>query len=330
MENNFYRTYSGYLKEIYQEKVYKLPINLPISCPNRQNNKGGCSFCGEVGTGFESMENNYTVTEQMMKDQETIKKKYKAHKFIAYFQNYTNTWMPLKQFEAYMQEAAEFPNIVEISVSTRPDCIKSEYLDVLEKISKEKNIRITIELGLQTVNYHTLKAMNRGHGLGAFLASVLLIHTYGFQICTHLILNLPNDTMDDIREATSIIAALPINIAKLHSLYIPKNSKLSFDYENGKICICSSQEYIKRLIFFVEHSRKDLVIERLFSRIPEEDSTFSNWGKSWWLLLDEFNRQMSEKESYQGKYYIPENEAAFYPEPFSNSTSNDSVTEKCC
>ena len=162
-ERNLYNKYSDYLKIKYGEKTYKLPINLPITCPNRIN-KSGCSFCSELGTGFEAFDSTVSVKEQMQKTKALIAKKYKAQKYIAYFQNYTNTFMPLEQFKNYMFEAASEPDVVEISISTRPDCIRTEYLDVLMDIYHRYGININIELGLQTVNYHTLDRIDRGHG----------------------------------------------------------------------------------------------------------------------------------------------------------------------
>ena len=135
-----YKTYSGHLKELYGEKVYKLPVNLPVTCPNRMDGDG-CSFCGGVGTGFEAMNCETSVSEQLLTTKEKIAKRYKAKKFIAYFQNYTNTFLPVKQLEQYMTEAAETEDIVGISISTRPDCITREYLDCMKKISDIHRIR---------------------------------------------------------------------------------------------------------------------------------------------------------------------------------------------
>ena len=126
-----YYPYSQYLKERYGEKVYKLPVNLPVSCPDRINGNG-CSFCAEKGTGFEAMDSAVSVTEQLLRTRDYIEKRYHAHKFIAYFQNFTNTFLPLSEFKSYMEMAAK-ENIVEIAVSTRPDCIRNEYLDVLDE-----------------------------------------------------------------------------------------------------------------------------------------------------------------------------------------------------
>ncbi len=300
MEEHIYRTYSNYLKEKYHCKVYKLPVNLPVTCPNRLDS-GGCSFCAEVGTGFEAMANTNTVTKQLTATKDKIRKRYKAEKFIAYFQNYTNTFLPLERFEAYMLEAAMQEDIAEISVSTRPDCIRKDYLDVLKGIQDVYSIGICIELGLQTANYHTLERINRGHSLAEWLDAVLTIKSYGFTVCTHIILNLPYDSPKDTLETAKVLSAMPIDIVKLHSLYIPYNTQLYSEYKNGKIDLCSKEEYINRLILFVEHLRKDIIIERLFSRVPEEDAAFSNWGSSWWKLKDEFIKKMTAQDSYQGK-----------------------------
>lgn len=301
MQDRYY-VYSKYLKDKYGEKVYKLPINLPITCPNRINNTG-CKFCSPVGTGFEAMESQISVIEQLNITSERIKMKYKAKKFIAYFQNYTNTYLPLEDFKRYINEAVEFRDLVEISISTRPDCIKDEYLIFLKQISEKYNININIELGLQTVNYHTLEKINRGHGLSEFIDSVLKISKYGFSICTHIILNLPYDDILDTNETAKILSALPVDIVKIHSLYIPKDTEFFRMYKNGEIKICTKEEYLNRLMEFIALLRPDIVIERLFSRIPEKDSIFSNWGTSWWKLKDEFDELMIKKDYYQGKKF---------------------------
>ncbi|MDO4311850.1 MAG: TIGR01212 family radical SAM protein [Eubacteriales bacterium] len=310
MKENIYYSYSEYLKNKYHEKVYKLPVNLPVSCPNRLKNAGGCAFCAEKGTGFESHNKNMSVTEQLAVTKELVEKKYHAHKFIAYFQNYTNTFLPLEEFKVYIEEAAHFDNIVEIAVSTRPDCVSEEYLKYLKEVSDIFHIQITIELGLQTANYHTLNFMRRGHGLAEFIDAVLRIQRYQFDICTHIILNLPGDEIEDSIETAKLLSALKVPVVKIHSLYIAKNSLLCDWYKNGKITLCSKDEYLNRLIHFIEYLSPEIAIERLFSRIPKEDAVFCNWGTSWWKLKDEFEYRMMEQNSFQGKSFHYLNGAA--------------------
>lgn len=297
-----YYPYSEYLKNKYGEKVYKLPVNLPVSCPNRMDGRG-CSFCAEAGTGFEAMDCRTSVTQQLDSTREHIEKRYHAHKFIAYFQNYTNTFLPLDKFTAYMEEAAALPYIVEIAISTRPDCIAAGYLDVLKRIQKEQGIGIMIELGLQTTNCHTLEAIGRGHTLAEFIDAVLTIKPYDFEICAHVILNLPGDDMLDAIETSKILSALKIPVIKIHSLYIAKNTRLCDDYENGTITLCSKEDYMERLMAFLEYLDPAAAIERLFSRIPEKDAVFCNWGTSWWKLRDELLGLMKERGNFQGKRF---------------------------
>lgn len=302
VEKKLYHKYSEFLQSKYGEKVYKLPVNLPITCPNRLDGRG-CSFCAEVGTGFEAMDSVYSVTEQLNHTKELITRKYKAKKFIAYFQNYTNTFMPLAQFEKYVTEAANTPDIVEISISTRPDCIRDDYLEVLKRVHETTQVEINIELGLQTVNYHTLDAINRGHSLAEYIDAMLRIKKYPFTVCTHVILNLPQDSIRDVIETAKIVSALGTDIVKAHSLYIAKNTQLSEEYKSGRIEICSKEEYFERVIAFINHLAPDIIVERLFSRVPEEDSDFSNWNTSWWKLQDELIDAMQREEAYQGKYF---------------------------
>ena len=299
MNKQRYHTYSDYLKKTYGEKVYKLPINLPLSCPNRIDGTG-CTFCADVGTGFEACDCHLSVREQLLKNKALIEKKYKAHKFIAYFQNYTNTFLAPAKLLSYMEEAAGVADIVEISISTRPDCISDEILALFYRFSQSFGIHIHLELGLQTANYHTLKAIHRGHGLAEFIDGVLRIANYGFTICTHIILNLPGDTMDDCIETAKIVSVLPIQIVKLHSLYIAKNSEMEKQYLAGTIQICSKEEYLERVVTFLEYIRPDMIVERLFSRIPEADARFSNWGISWRRLALELESLLEARDIVQG------------------------------
>lgn len=296
-----YNVYSQYLKEQYGEKVYKIPINLPVTCPNRDGTiaRGGCTYCGEIGAGFESLSNNISVEEQVNTNIEYIGEKYKANKFIAYFQNFTNTYLPLNLFKKYIRAACH-DKVVELSISTRPDCIREEYLLFLQKISKEKDIKITIELGLQTVNYHTLEKINRGHTLAEFIDAVLRIKKYGFKICCHLILNLPWDNETDVLESAKILSALNIEYIKLHSLYIEKKTIMGEQYTRGEIRLITKDEYVDRVILFLEYLSPDIVIQRLIGRAPEETTLFMNWNTSWWKIRDEIIEEMHKRSTFQG------------------------------
>lgn len=303
-EDWVYKTYANYLKDKYGEKVYKLPINLPITCPNRDCNigVGGCTFCGEEGGSFENQPNILSVEEQISKNKSHIEKRYKAKKFIAYFQNFSNTYMPLDRFKNYMNQAV-LEDIVGISVSTRPDCINEDYLIFLRDLSESNSLDITIELGLQTVNYHSLQKINRGHSLAEYIDSVIRIKKYGFRVCTHIILNLPWDNMEDTIESAKILSSLKIDEVKLHSLYLVRGTVMANQYLNKEFQMISKDEYVERVIKFLEYLDPNIVIQRIIGRAPEEESIFTNWDTSWWKIRDEIVNTMKTNGTYQGKSF---------------------------
>ena len=190
MSESRYLKYSEAMTKRFGKKVYKIPINLPVTCPNRDGNLsvGGCTFCGAVGTGFESMDNMISIAEQFEKTAVYIGKKYKAEGFIAFLQNFSNTYLPLERFEAYLKDV-ESLNVLGISISTRPDCIAPAYLAVLKEYQERNRWHVTMEYGLQSVNYHTLDRINRGHGLAEFIEAIQMTREYGFETCAHLIPN---------------------------------------------------------------------------------------------------------------------------------------------
>lgn len=304
MEKSRYRVYSQYLREKYKTKVYKIPVNLPVTCPNRDGvlGCGGCIFCGEEGAGFENLENTVSVEEQLNTNIRYIQEKYKAQKFIAYFQNFTNTYLPLDQFKEYIHAACQ-ENIVEIAVSTRPDCISDPYLAFLKEVTEKNQINISIELGLQSVNYHTLKQINRGHSLAEFVDAVLRIKRFGLESCAHMILNLPWDTMEDVIEGAKILSALGVEQIKLHALYIVKNTLMGQMYEKKEIQLISLEEYIDRVILFLEYTDPQVVFQRLIGRAPKENTLFCNWNTSWWKIKDRIDEKMLILDSYQGKQF---------------------------
>lgn len=301
MDITVYNVYSNYLKNRFGEKVYKLPINLPLTCPNRDGcvGTGGCIFCGEEGGSFENLSNTIPVREQVLRNMEYISKRYKAKKFIPYFQNFSNTYMPLDYFKRYIEEAI-VDNVVGISISTRPDCISDEYLEFLSYIKEKHQLEITIELGLQTVNYHTLKIINRGHTLAEFIDAVLRNKKYGMRTCAHLILNLPWDNMEDVIENAKVLSALGVEEVKLHALYIVEGTQLGKLYKEGKVTLVSKEEYEERVITFLEYLHEDIVIQRLIGRAPEENTLFVNWNESWWKIRDEIVKKMIDRDTRQG------------------------------
>ena len=306
IEEDFYRTYSGYLKEKYKDKVYKLPVKLNLTCPNRDGNiaTGGCIFCGEEGGSFENCHVSMGVREQILRNKNYISKKYNAKKFISYFQNFTNTYLGIEEFKKMITDSLVDSDIVGISLSTRPDCILEEQLNFLHQLQQERNLEIDFELGLQSVNYKTLIKLNRGHTLAEFIHAVNLIHKYGFRVCTHIIIGLPWDDETDIIEGAKILSALKVEEVKLHSLYVVKNTTLGEMYLNGEIKLIEKEDFVNSVIIFLRNLDEKIVLQRLLGRVPEENSLFCNWGTSWWKIRDEILKKMNEKGYKQGDLFF--------------------------
>lgn len=300
MERLYYK-YSDFLKDSYGEKVYKLPIKLPLTCPNRDGSlsRGGCIFCSEAGGSHENLEASLSIKDQLEKNKAYIGSRYGAKKFIAYFQSFTNTYLSLDDFIKNIEEVRKVEDIVGISISTRPDCIGEEFLDYLQGLKDQ--YMITLEYGLQTVNNKTLEKINRGHSLSDFLDAVLRTKKRGLRVCTHLILNLPWDDLADAIEAANILSILKVDEIKLHSLYLAQGTKMAQMYENGDFVLRSKEDYIETVAKFLAYLDKDIAIQRLLSRIPAEESVFSNWSTSWWKVQDEIIAYMESHKLYQGK-----------------------------
>ncbi len=296
-----YNTYSEALVKRFGEKVYKIPVNLPLSCPNRDGTcgKGGCTFCGEVGTGFENLKPEIAIAKQLEANIAYIGPKYKAKKFNAYFNNFTNTFCSVEDLETQLKEAC-ISGVVGLCISTRPDCISEAQLDVMSKIQKEYGVEITIELGLQTVNYHTLQKLNRGHGLAEFVDAVLRIKPRGFRICGHLIGNLPWDEDLDLREASKLLSVLGISEVKIHTLYILKNTALAKQYMAGAFEMGTVESYVNRVVDFIRHASPEMVFQRFAGRAPEEETIFCNWGMSWWKVKDLIDERLELLDAHQG------------------------------
>lgn len=300
--NERYNVYSTYLKKTYGEKVYKLPISIPDTCPNRDGTLGtrGCAFCGSIGAGYENLPAQMTIQAQIEANIAHIQPKYKANKFIAYFQNFTNTYIKPDIFRQYLREACQ-PDIVGIAVATRPDCVNTTYFDIMADIKEQYGVDILVEFGLQTVNYKTLQKINRGHTLAEYIDAMMMIQHYPFRNCTHVILDLPWDTMEDVIETAKIISALPTHEVKLHALYIIKNTVMAEWYKNGDIQLISADEYVDRVVAFLEYTRPDIVFQRLIGRAPKEATEFANWGMGWWKIRDMIDAELERRDTYQGK-----------------------------
>ena len=218
-----YYKYSDYLKNKYGEKVYKLPVNLPVTCPNRLDGDG-CAFCAGAGTGFEAMAATVSVTEQLTRTRQMITRKYHANKYIAYFQANTNTYGPIEKIQNCVNPFLNKKDVVAISIATRPDCLENDVLEYLAKINTQCDL--WVELGLQTIHDKTGQLINRGHTYQEFLDGLNKLRQHKINVCVHIINGLPFETKEMMLQTARELGKLDIQAIKIHMLYVIKNNKL--------------------------------------------------------------------------------------------------------
>ena len=299
-----YRNYNSYLREIFGERVQKISLDAGFNCPNRDGTISGegCIFCDSRGSGSGAMINHgITIGEQIAAGKRFAEKRYKAKKFIAYLQSFTNSYAPISRLETIYREALNRRGMVGLSVGTRPDCVDNEILTLIS--SFKRDYLVWIEYGLQSAHDLTLDRINRGHNAACFKEAVLKTHEYGLNICAHVILGLPGETREMMMDTARFIAGLPITGVKIHSLYLTKGTILAELYEKGEYECLGRDEYIERVIDFLELLPPKMVIQRLTGDPSREDLLAPSWTLGKTLNIRLIEQVLKERDTWQGKKY---------------------------
>ncbi|MDO7975612.1 TIGR01212 family radical SAM protein [Oceanotoga sp. DSM 15011] len=296
-----YNRLSRYLKEKYGERVQRLPINGGFTCPNKTGEKGrgGCIYCDSSGSGFASLVPEKSIEEQI----KAMIKRYdgRANKYMAYFQSNTNTYASIKVLKKKYDQAFIDDRIIILDISTRPDCVDEEKLDLIA--SYKQKVDVMIEYGVESSNEKTLKLMNRGHNLNDVYKATNMAKERKIEVIHHYIMDFPKDSVEDIKNMAKICNELKIDGVKLHSLYITENTKLAEMYKNGDITPLTIEEYVNRVIIFLEELNPEIVIHRLVSEPPIVGTIHGNWGLSKSKVLSIIENEMKKRDSYQGKNF---------------------------
>ena len=286
-----YYKYSDYLKNKYGEKVYKLPVNLPVTCPNRLDGDG-CAFCAGAGTGFEAMAATVSVTEQLTRTRQMITRKYHANKYIAYFQAFTNTYAPVEMLRQKYEEAINHPDIVALSIATRPDCLGDDVLRLLDEMNKIKPV--FVELGLQTIHQKSAKYIRRGYDLSVYDKAVRDLNKIGVNVVVHVILGLPNESENDMLETVKYVCESGANGIKLQLLHVIDGTDLAKDYEKGLFKTLEFDEYVNLIVKCVKIIPKDIVIHRLTGDGAKKDLIAPLWSADKKRVLNAINKALRE------------------------------------
>lgn len=304
-----------HLKQKFGERTLKICIDGNFTCPNRDGTCGfgGCIFCGEKGSGehinnsnslsFETATLSYTVNSisKQVKDYFSTYRAQRANKFIVYFQNFTNTYDCIKNLKAKYDAALIDNRIVGISIATRPDCINEDVVKLLASYTSK--YYVCVELGLQTSDDDIGKFINRGYASVSFTNAVKLLNKYNIDVVAHVMIGLPGETFDTIKNTVEFINAHNLQGIKIHSTYIIKNTMLAELYFDKKYTPITLEYYLENLSYILTHVSENLVIHRISGDAPKDLLIAPEWNlhKKW--ILNGIEKKFKQEDLWQGKFY---------------------------
>ena len=299
-----YRHLNEYLKNKFGERTLKICIDGGFTCPNRDGTLGygGCIYCSEKGSG-ELIDSSRNIGEQITHYFTTYRAQ-RANKFIAYFQNFTNTYDSLPNLKAKYDAALIDERIVGLEIGTRPDCINEDIARLLKSYTRQ--YYVCVELGLQTSNDQIGEIIHRGYTSKQFAQAVYLLQQYGIDVVAHIMVGLPGETKQDIEDTVSFINHLPIQGVKIHSTYVVENTKLADMYRNGEYTPLELEDNIETLIDILTHLRPDLVIHRISGDAPKDLLVAPYWNAHKMWILHGFEKRFKGRNLWQGKFYQTE------------------------
>ena len=321
MEKERYKHLNTYLKNKFGERTLKICIDGHFTCPNRDGScsKKGCIFCSEKGSGehilringnrnlLNSLDKNAhieSVKSSISKQVENYFNSYKskrANKFIAYFQNFSNTYDSIENLKEKYNSALIDNRIVGLEVATRPDCINEDIVKLLKTYTQK--YYVCVELGLQTSNDSTGKIINRGYSSEDFINAVALLNKYDIDVVCHIMVGLPNEDLTDLKNTVKFLNEHKLQGIKIHSTYVVKNTELEKMYNAGKYNPISLENYLDALVFIITHINPNFIIHRISGDAPKELLVAPEWNLHKKLVLNGLDRILRERDLWQGMYF---------------------------
>ena len=295
-----YYSFNRYLRRRYGCRVHKVTVHAGFTCPNRDGTAGvgGCTFCNNSGFSPSVRIGAEQVAAQLTHGIEAARRR-KARKFLAYFQAYTNTYGPLGRLKSLYDEAWKIPDVVGMSVGTRPDCVNEPILDLIGSYTERGEV--WVEYGLQSAFNETLVAVNRCDTYENFLQAVEMSRGRGLKLCVHTILGLPGEDREMMLETHRRLARLPIDGIKIHLLHIMRNTVMEEQYASGRIELLSRPEYASLVVDVLEVLRPDVVIQRMHADAPRDVLVAPLWCLDKVGVLEEIRAEQARRDSWQGK-----------------------------
>ncbi len=295
-----YHSLNYELRKIFGEKVFKLSLDGGFTCPNRDGTIGtkGCIFCSEQGSGEFAGAHQSDIRTQMTEQKELLSNKWTTGKYIAYFQNFTNTYASVDVLRVKFKEALAEPNIVGLAIATRPDCLPVEVLKLLEELNHETYL--WIELGLQTIHEYTANFINRGYSLDVFENAIDQLRKRGINVVSHLIFGLPNENDKQILDSVKYIATKDIQGVKFHLLHILRNTDLYELYKSTPFPLLSQEQYISLIVDAIELLPPEMIIHRMTGDGAKDLLIAPKWSGHKRAVLNGIEKELKQRNTFQG------------------------------
>lgn len=305
LNSQYYNEFGTWLKTKFPFKVQKISVNAGFTCPNRDGSKGvgGCTYCNNQSFSPGYGKPSKSVYQQLEDGINFFNHKYPEMKYLAYFQSYTNTYDSTENLISLYEEALSHPNVVGLIIGTRPDCMPNELLDYLEQLSKKTFVMV--EYGIESTKDSTLEFINRGHTFQESVSAIGATAAKGIITGTHMILGLPFENREDIRNHALRLNKLPLTTIKLHQLQIIRGTVMSAQYRKNQewFNIFEVDEYIDCVIDFCEILNPKFIVERFISSSPSELLIAPSWGLKNFEFVDKVRKRFAERKTFQGKYF---------------------------
>ena len=300
-----YKDLNTFLRNYFGERVQKVSVDAGFTCPNRDGkvSYGGCTYCNPRGSGTGAYSQKIPVGDQLESGKKRIGKRYKAKKFLAYFQSYTNTYGSRDYLKKIYDEALSVEGVCGLCIGTRPDCIDEEKIAVFEEYAKRGNL-VWMEYGVQSIHDKTLKRINRGHDFKCFEKAVEITRNKGIYICAHVILGLPGETRQDMVETAVKLSQMGVDGVKLHMLYVVKDSLMEKEFEDKTLRCLTQKDYVEAASDFIEHISKEMVVHRVTGDPHIDELVAPFWSLRKDETLKMINKELEKRGTKQGSHSV--------------------------
>ncbi len=295
-----FNAFGPYLKKKFGTIVYKVNVDAGFTCPNRDGTVGttGCIYCNNDSFRPSGCSTGSSIRDQIRKGTSYLSMRYKAGKFLVYFQPFTNTYAPVEELERLYREALAEPSVIGLAIGTRPDCVDKEKIELIESLAKDRFV--LIEYGIQSIHDKSLEYILRGHDFKTFLDAINLTANRGIYIGAHIIAGIPSETREETLVMADELSALPIEFLKIHQLQVIKDTVLANIYERQPFHTFDYEEYLDFLVDFIERLSPGIVLQRLFATAPDDILIAPQWGRTRHQIIRDIETRFEKRNAVQG------------------------------